>query len=88
MRELKVGVGWSKERERKEFERKGWSLEEDSKGEREEKKSLKENREEEIGVKERRVLMEDTREVMNGSGFWRWSSGLRSMSSSTRWVWL
>ena len=83
-----MGMGRSKERESEEFERKGWSLEEDRKGEREEKKSLKENRDEERGVKEMRVLMEETREVINGAGFWRWSSGFRSMSSTMRWVWL
>lgn len=66
-----MGMGRSKERERDEFERKGWSLEEDSKGEREEKKSLNAKREDEIGLKERMVLVEERREMMNGAGSWR-----------------
>lgn len=66
-----MGMGRSKERERDEFERKGWSLEEDSKGEREEKKSLNAKREDEIGLKERKVLVEERREMMNGAGSWR-----------------
>lgn len=81
-----MGMGRSKERERDEFERKGWSLEEDSKGEREEKKSLNAKREDEIGLKERKVLVEERREMMNGAGSWRWRSGFRSMRSTIRWV--
>lgn len=63
--EWKVEVGWSKERERVEFGVKWRSLEEERRGEREEKKSLKEKRDEDKGGNERRVLVEERRELRN-----------------------
>lgn len=44
--------------------RKGWSLEKERRGEREEKKNLKEKREEESGGKEIRVSKNETRRLV------------------------
>lgn len=85
-RELKVAVGWSKEREREQLGIK-LSLEEERRGEREEKKNLKEKRvEDEKGGKERRILAVEVIAVRYGDGFWRWWSGLRSTRRTIRWV--
>lgn len=65
-------VGWWKERESWELCVKGWSFEEDKRGEREEKKSLKvEKVEEEKGGKERRVLMDERSGVVYWAGLGR-----------------
>lgn len=71
-RELKVAAGWSKERERGQVGIKLWSLEEERRGEREEKKNLKEKRvEDESGGKERRIFAADVIAVRYGDGSWR-----------------
>lgn len=83
-----MAAGRSKEREGVELGRKERSLEEERRGEREEKKNLKAKREEERGENERRILAEERREVRNFAGFWKRSNGFRSMSRTTLWVWL
>ncbi|GMN44479.1 hypothetical protein TIFTF001_013686 [Ficus carica] len=66
-----MAAGQSKEREGVELGRKERSLEEERRGEREEKKNLKAKREEERGENERRILAEERREVRNFAGFWK-----------------
>lgn len=62
------------------------SLEHEKRGERDEKKGLKAKREEERRGNESRVLMEESRELRNGVGSRRWSTGFRSIRSTIRWV--
>lgn len=57
-RETRVSGGWSKEKAAADLPRRRWSLEEERKGEREEKKSLKVKREDESEEKESRVWAE------------------------------
>lgn len=85
-RERRVVEQSLKESEREKLGTKGCSLEEERRGEREERKGLKAKREVERGGKERRVLAEAMREMRNGVGSERWRSGFRSMRRTMRWV--
>lgn len=66
--------------------RKLWSLEEESRGEREEKKNLNAKREEEREENFKRVSDELRIAVRYELGFRRWRSGCRSMRKTMRWV--
>lgn len=72
-RESKVTVGWSKGRERGQLGIKLRSLEEERRGEREEKKNLKEKRvEDENGRKDSRILAVEVIAMRYEDGLWRW----------------
>lgn len=72
-KESKVAVGWSKERERGQLGIKLWSLEEERRGDREEKKNLKEKRvEDENAGKDSRILAAEVIAVRYEDGLWRW----------------
>ena len=62
------------------------NLDNERRGESEEKKSLKEKRDEERGGKNRRVLADVRIELIYAVGFGKRRSGLRSMSRTMRWV--
>lgn len=72
-RESKVTVGCSKGRERGQLGIKLRSLEEERRGEREEKKNLKEKRvEDENGRKDSRILAVEVIAMRYEDGLWRW----------------
>lgn len=73
-------------KEREEVGTKRCSLEEERRGEREEKKNLKEKREEDRGGKERTVFEEERRELRNWVWSERWRIGFRSIRRTMRWV--
>lgn len=86
-RESKVTVGWSKGRERGQLGIKLRSLEEERRGERDEKKNLKEKRvEDENGRKDSRILAVEVMAMRYEDGLWIWRSGLRSTRRIIRWV--